>query len=220
MFYNQNFSNALLKFIMRFIHSVTDLYSAAIRFEREFADDFGEPAPSASPGEEAIEEATEEATGESPCARGIPELPVPVVSQRHRFRPSRRHPHVRPAAQRTHSIYWSVWSWTRGEPTATGRWPASATRLPSIVDGVDAQKSAVMKTASTQTDSMPSHIHTDENVPVLRLYAASPDAEPSDLLPFEYDPPTPLSSENDDESSTYIGVTPCFRYTKLYSVLT
>ena len=139
MFYNQKFSNALLKFILRFIHSVTDLYSAAIRFERAFADDFDEPAPSASPGEEAIEEATEEATGESPCARGIPELPVPVVSQRHRFRPSRRHPHVRPAAQRTHSIYWSVWSWTRGEPTATGRWPASATRLPSIVDGEESQ---------------------------------------------------------------------------------
>ena len=110
MFYNQNFSNALLKFIMRFEISVTDLYSAAIRFEREFADDFDEPAPSASPGEKAIDEATEEATGESPCASGIPELPAPVVSHRHRFRPSRRHPHVRPAAHRTHSMCWSAWS--------------------------------------------------------------------------------------------------------------
>ena len=71
---------------MRFILSVTDLYSAAIRFKSEFADDFDEPAPSASPGEEAIDEATEEATGESHCARGIPELPAPVVSPRHRFR--------------------------------------------------------------------------------------------------------------------------------------
>ena len=60
MFYNQNFSNALLKFIMRFKIFVTDLYSAAIRFEREFADDFDEPVPSASPGEKAIDEATEE----------------------------------------------------------------------------------------------------------------------------------------------------------------
>ena len=82
MFYNQNFSNALFKLIMRFILFLTDLYSAAIIFEREFADGFDEPVPSASSGEQAKEEATEEATDESPCASPIPELPAPVVSPR------------------------------------------------------------------------------------------------------------------------------------------
>ena len=130
MFYDQNFSNALLKFIMRFILSVTDLYSAAIRFEREFADDFDEPAPSVSPGEEV----TERATGESPCASEIRELPAPVVSPHHRFRPSHRHPHMRPAAQRHTQSAGQYGHATRGEPNVTGRWPASVTRLPSIFE--------------------------------------------------------------------------------------
>ena len=87
MFYNQTFSNALFKMIMRFILSLTDLYSAAIIFEREFADGFDEPVSSASSGEQATEEATEESTDESPCASPIPELPAPVVSPRPSVQP-------------------------------------------------------------------------------------------------------------------------------------
>ena len=68
---------------MHFISSLTDLYSAAIRFEREFADGFDEPVPSASSGEQA----TEEATDESPCASPIPELRAPVVSPRPSVQP-------------------------------------------------------------------------------------------------------------------------------------
>ena len=211
MFYNENFSNAFFKLIMRFILSLTDLYSATIRFEREFADGFDEPVPSTSSGEQAAEEATEEATDEPPCASPIPELPAPVVSPRPSVQPQIQTsppPPSRETSSTADTLNLLVSMVMRLEANQRRQEDGLRASLGYLVSLMarsrsHAQKSAMMKTASTQTDSTPSHdIHTDENDPASCLYAASPDAEPCDLLPFEYDPPTPLSSEIDDESST------------------